>query len=92
MGVNRFVEDEPGAIETLRVDPESERRQVQRLQAFKTARDKQQVARRLQEVADAAAGTANMLPVLRQALKDGCSVGEVCGAMAEVFGNYQPGS
>jgi methylmalonyl-CoA mutase N-terminal domain/subunit len=31
-----------------------------------------------------------MLPVLRQALKDRCSIGEVCGAMRDVFGDYKP--
>jgi hypothetical protein len=30
-----------------------------------------------------------MLPVLRRALKDECSIGEVCGAMKDVFGEYQ---
>jgi methylmalonyl-CoA mutase N-terminal domain/subunit len=31
-----------------------------------------------------------MLPVLRQALRDRCTLGEVCGAMRDVFGRYQP--
>ena len=31
-----------------------------------------------------------MLPPLRAALKDRCSIGEVCGAMRDVFGDYQP--
>ena len=39
---------------------------------------------------DAAAGSDNLLPVLRAALKDRCSMGEVCGAMRDVFGDYRP--
>ena len=35
-------------------------------------------------------GTDNLLPVLHEALKDRCSIGEVCGAMKDVFGAYQP--
>ena len=90
VGVNRHVEDSPEVPDLLRVDPESEGRQVERLKAFKADRDAALVERRLDEVRAAAGGTENMLPVLRAALKDRCSVGEVCGAMADVFGRYSP--
>jgi methylmalonyl-CoA mutase N-terminal domain/subunit len=89
VGVNRFVEDEVEVPDLLKVDPESERAQVERLRAFKAARDGELVARRLEEVRACARGTDNLLPVLRQALKDRCSIGEVCGAMRDVFGEYQ---
>jgi methylmalonyl-CoA mutase N-terminal domain/subunit len=48
------------------------------------------VQTRLGEVRTAAEGTDNLLPSLRQALKDRCSIGEVCGAMRDVFGDYRP--
>ena len=48
------------------------------------------VQRRLKEIREAAGGTENLLPTLRQALKDRCSMGEVCGAMRDVYGEYQP--
>jgi methylmalonyl-CoA mutase, N-terminal domain len=48
------------------------------------------VERRLEEIRTAARGTGNLLPALRVALKDRCSMGEVCGAMRDVFGEYQP--
>jgi len=90
VGVNRFIEDSPEVPDILRVDPESERQQVERLKAFKSARDPQLVQRRLDEVRECARGSANLLPVLRQALKDRCSLGEACGAMRDVFGEYKP--
>ncbi len=90
VGVNRFVEDSPDVPDTLRVDPESEREQLARLATFKEDRDAAVVERRLEEIRDCARGTDNMLPVLRQALKDRCSIGEVCGAMRDVFGDYKP--
>jgi len=90
VGVNRFIEEELTIPDLLRVDPARERDQVARLKEFKATRDQERSDRRLQEVRDAAAGTENMLPVLRQALKDRCSIGEVCGAMCDVFGSYQP--
>jgi methylmalonyl-CoA mutase N-terminal domain/subunit len=63
---------------------------VQRLKQFKQDRDQELVQRRLEDIREAARGTDNLLPVLRQALKDRCSLGEVCGAMRDVFGEYQP--
>jgi methylmalonyl-CoA mutase N-terminal domain/subunit len=90
VGVNKFVEDSPEVPDILRVDPESEREQVQRLKAFKADRDQELVRKRLEEIRETARGKDNLLPVLRQALKDRCSMGEVCGAMRDVFGEYQP--
>ena len=90
VGVNRFVDDEVEMTDLLRVDPESENQQVARLKAFKADRDSELIARRLDEVRETARGDDNLLPVLRAALKDRCSVGEVCGAMRDVFGDYQP--
>ncbi len=90
VGVNRFVEDEVSVPEILRVDPAAEREQVQRLAAFKAARDPALVAARLDAVRQAARGTENLLPALREALRERCTVGEVCGALRDIFGRYQP--
>jgi methylmalonyl-CoA mutase, N-terminal domain len=91
VGVNKFVdESEPEVPDILRVDPESEREQVGRLKAFKADRDSEVVQRRLEEIRKASRGNDNLLPPLRQALKDRCSLGEVCAAMRDVFGEYQP--
>ena len=48
------------------------------------------VEQRLEELREVARGTENLLPAIRQALKDRCSLGEVCGAMQDVFGKYAP--
>jgi methylmalonyl-CoA mutase N-terminal domain/subunit len=90
VGVNKFVDEALEVTDILRVDPESEREQLERLAKFKADRDASLVSQRLEEVREAARGSGNMLPVLRQALKDRCSMGEVCGAMRDVFGDYQP--
>jgi methylmalonyl-CoA mutase N-terminal domain/subunit len=89
VGVNRYVEDDIEIEDILRVDPESEKQQLDRLAAFKANRDQELVQRRLEEIRVASRGTENLLPVLRDALKDNCSIGEVCGAMKDVFGAYQ---
>jgi methylmalonyl-CoA mutase N-terminal domain/subunit len=91
VGVNKYEDDRnPEVPDILRVDPESEHQQVQRLKAFKSDRDQGLVDRRLEEIRQCARGTDNMLPVLRQALKDRASMGEVCEAMRDVFGEYRP--
>ncbi|MBV9797933.1 MAG: methylmalonyl-CoA mutase, partial [Solirubrobacterales bacterium] len=91
VGVNKFVDErEPEVPDILRVDPESERQQVDRLKAFKADRDPELVERRLSEVRETAGGRGNLLTVLRPALRDRCTLGEVCGAMRDVFGDYQP--
>jgi len=90
VGVNKYEEDDVEVEETLRVDPESEREQVKRLKAFKANRDQALVDQRLGELKRAAEGSDNLLPTIRQALKDNASMGEVCAAMKEVFGAYQP--
>ncbi len=90
VGVNSHEEDDVEVEDILRVDPEAERQQVERLKRFKSDRDHDAVERRLQELRDACDGSDNLLPFIKQALKDNCSLGEVCGAMKDKFGAYQP--
>ncbi|HMH47585.1 MAG TPA: methylmalonyl-CoA mutase family protein, partial [Solirubrobacteraceae bacterium] len=90
VGVNAYQEEDIEVPDLLRVDPESEREQLQRLAKFKADRDHALGERRLEELREAARGSDNLLPAIRQALKDRCSIGEVCGAMQDVFGSYAP--
>ncbi len=90
VGVNAYKEEDIEVPDLLRVDPDSERLQLERLREFKADRDQELVGKRLDELRAAAAGTENLLPPIRQALKDRCSLGEVCGAMQDVFGKYAP--
>ncbi len=90
VGVNAFQEDDVEVPDLLRVDPQSEREQLDRLAAFKADRDHALVERRLEELRGVARGSENLLPAIRAALKDRCSIGEVCGAMQDVFGAYAP--
>jgi len=90
VGVNEYAEEDIEIEDILRVDPATENAQVERLKAFKARRNQDLADRRLEELRDAARGTDNLLPFIHQALKDECSMGEVCGAMRDVFGEYQP--
>ena len=90
VGVNAYAEDEEPPVGTLRVDPNAERDQVARLQAFRAARDPEPLAARLTQLRDAAKGTGNLLPPIREALRAGATVGETAGAMREIFGSHRP--
>jgi methylmalonyl-CoA mutase N-terminal domain/subunit len=88
VGVNQYVTEQVDEVEILRVDPESERQQVERLKAFKEDRDQAAVDARLEELRQACGGDANLLDPMRAALKERASIGEVCGVMREEFGEY----
>ncbi|MDX6714775.1 MAG: methylmalonyl-CoA mutase, N-terminal domain, partial [Baekduia sp.] len=90
VGVNKYEEDDIEVPDLLRVDPESENEQVARLKAFKANRDQAKVDTWLEELRAAARGTDNLLPYIKEALRDRASLGEVCGAMQDVFGKYAP--
>jgi methylmalonyl-CoA mutase N-terminal domain/subunit len=90
VGVNSHVEEAVEVPGLLRVDPASEGLQLDRLKAFKENRDHALVEQRLEELRGAAKGTDNLLPFIKQALKDKASMGEVCQAMKDVFGKYAP--
>jgi methylmalonyl-CoA mutase N-terminal domain/subunit len=92
VGVNKYVTDTVDDVDILRVDPESERRQKERLARFKADRDEELVKRRLAELREAAEGDANLMAPIKQALRDRASLGEACGALREVFGVYQGGA
>jgi methylmalonyl-CoA mutase N-terminal domain/subunit len=92
VGVNKYVTEATDDVEVLKVDPESERRQLERLAAFKSNRDQELVAERLENLREAASKDGNLLYPIKDALRDGASIGEVCGAMRDVFGEYQGGA
>jgi methylmalonyl-CoA mutase N-terminal domain/subunit len=92
VGVNKFVTDQVDDVDILKVDPEAEQRQLKRLAAFKQNRDQAAVEAKLEEVREVARGDGNLLRPIRAALAADASIGEVCGAMRDVFGEYQGGA
>jgi methylmalonyl-CoA mutase N-terminal domain/subunit len=72
------------------VDAAIEEAQSARLAALRAGRDDAAVKRGLDELRTAAEGSANVLYPLRSALQASATVGEVCDALREVWGTYQP--
>jgi len=90
VGVNRFALEEEDPYEPLRVDPAIERAQCDRLDSLRAARDASAVDAALAELKATAAGTGNVLVPLKAALAARATVGEVCGALRDVWGTYTP--
>jgi methylmalonyl-CoA mutase N-terminal domain/subunit len=89
VGVNAFAETSAGeSIELLRPDPDAERRQVERTRAVREACDATAAERARARVREAAQGSDNMLPSLREALAAHCTVGELCTVLREEWGAY----
>jgi methylmalonyl-CoA mutase N-terminal domain/subunit len=89
VGINRYQEDSRHEIPTLRIDPEIERRQVERLKKLRAHRDPKGVAAALCEVETAARSDGNLLPGIVEAVKAYATVGEISGVLADVFGQYR---
>jgi methylmalonyl-CoA mutase N-terminal domain/subunit len=89
VGVNRYRTEgeEPKLI--FRVDPRLVEAQLARLAAVRRARDPAAVARALAHLRAAAEGTANLMPPILAAVKSYATLGEICGVLREVFGDYR---
>ena len=90
VGVNAFTDGDHGdARNLLRIDQDTEDLQLKRLAAVKQSRDSEAVSRSLQTVRSAAADPGvNLVPPVVDAAKTYATEGEICDALAEVFGRY----
>ncbi|MFE0455554.1 methylmalonyl-CoA mutase family protein, partial [Streptomyces sp. NPDC058914] len=92
VGVNRFRLDEEEPYEPLRVDPAIETQQAERIAKLRAWRDQERVDKSIARLREAAKGTDNVLYPMKEALAAYATVGEVCGALREVWGTYVPDS
>ncbi len=88
VGVNAFVEPDEKPIETLVIDDRVEKEQADRLRRIKAQRDNEAVRRSLDEIRRVAGKRENLMPVLLDAVRARCTVGEIMAALADVFGRY----
>ncbi|TML48713.1 MAG: methylmalonyl-CoA mutase [Actinobacteria bacterium] len=88
VGVNRYAEVQSEEIELHRLDPEAERRQLERTAHVRAERNAGEAETALERVRETARGEANLLPPMREALRARCTVGEICNVLREEFGLY----
>ncbi len=90
VGVNEFVEEEEKIeIPILEISPEVEKKQRQRLADLRQSRNQQDVLRKLDELRSAAEDGKNIMPLLLGCTRAYVTLGEMCNALAEVYGLYE---
>ena len=88
VGVNRFVEAEEAPIEILRIGPQTEREQVERVRATRSDRDEAAATSALARLTQLARTEENLILPLVDCARARCTEGEIVGALREVFGDY----
>ena len=92
VGVNQFTDDSVANIAVFRVDPEMERRQIERLRAVRAGRSESAWRAALAAVDRAARDGGNLLPPIIAAVEQHATLGEIADTMRAVFGEYQDAS
>src|SRR5712672_100881 len=88
VGVNEFQAEEERQIPTLRIDPQIEREQIQRLQALRAKRDSDKARVTIVELERRAATQENLMPAILGAVEAYATVGEISDALRRAFGEY----
>ena len=91
-GVNAFREKEETGPPLLTINPRLEEEQVERLRAFRAARDRRTCEESLEQLKTAAREERNLVPSILQAVESSATLGEVIGALKTVWGEYRPGT
>jgi methylmalonyl-CoA mutase N-terminal domain/subunit len=88
VGVNDYaMEEKP--IPILYIDETVAEEQIGRVKGLRARRDHARVARALGELKDAARGTDNLMDPILEAARAHSTLGEMCDALREVFGEYE---
>jgi methylmalonyl-CoA mutase N-terminal domain/subunit len=89
VGVNKYKLDEEVEIPLLKMDEKGEERQLKRLKKLRADRDKAKFDRALSALARAAKGDENTMPYILDCVHAYATLGETCGVLREVFGEYK---
>ena len=89
VGLNEFVTGEEPLRNLLKIDPEVERYQKEKLAKIKTERDFREVKRTLSALRETAEGTGNIVPPILDAVRTYATVGEISDTLRDVFGEYR---
>jgi len=89
VGVNEYAAENEEPIRTLYIDQSASDTQLAKLAQVKTTRDNTEVRRSLDRLKDGAVNGANTMPLLLDAVRAYATVGEMCDALREVWGEYE---
>jgi methylmalonyl-CoA mutase N-terminal domain/subunit len=88
VGVNAYTEEAPTEVPLLEMDPEGERRHLERLRRVRAERDAGRAEAALRRLHEACIEGTNVMPALIEAAEAYCTLGEMCDTMRAVFGEY----
>ena len=89
VGVNRFTIEEDESIPILKVDPQIELDQIERVRSVREKRDADKSETSLTKIREAATNEQNLVPIILEAVENYVTVGEISGVLREVWGEYQ---
>ena len=89
VGVNEYVEEDPIEIALIEMDPEGEKKHLERLNRMRKDRDARKVEEALNRLRKAAEGEENVMPFILDCARAHASLGETTGVFREVFGEYR---
>jgi methylmalonyl-CoA mutase N-terminal domain/subunit len=89
VGVNRYATEEEIEMPSFQVDPSVEREQLQNLSQLKRERNQRAVTKSLKKVLIAGQRNENLVPSLIEAVKAYATIGEICGVLRELYGEYK---
>ncbi len=90
VGVNAWADEGATKIPTMKIDGKARERAAKRLSVLRKKRGAAEVKRTLGGLRDAAGAAVNLVPPILEAVKARATLGEICGAMKDVFGRYAP--
>ena len=89
IGLNKFIMESERPKGLLKVDPAVGERQVEKLAKLKSQRDNDKVGQLLNQLGRVALGNDNLMPYFIEAVKNYATLGEICGVLREVYGEYK---
>ena len=89
VGVNEFITEERTPIEILRIDPEIEKKLIERINSIRKMRNQLKVREALDKLRKAAEHDENLMPVILECVKQYATLGEICDTLREIYGEYK---
>jgi len=90
VGVNDYCDGDEQRPSIFSVDKRLVEHQLKRLEHHRRERDAARVQAALATLRETCQGTGNLMPPIIEAVRAYATLGEICGAMREVFGEYRP--
>jgi len=91
VGVNEYIQDEEPVVDILKINEAMIKKQIKRIQSFKSNRDLEKVSAARQHLESVAEGDGNIMPAIVNCIKNDVTLGEISDSLRMVFGSYEAG-